>query len=60
MRKGFGGHAIKVGRANAGMTVAAEVTVTEIVREDDDQVGQLLRKRGSGQVDQDGDSYSQQ
>ena len=39
--KAFRRHAVDIGRANAGMTVAAEIAVAEVVGENDDDIGTL-------------------
>src|SRR5688572_30742346 len=38
----FGGHAVKIGSADGWVTVAAQITVAEVVGEDDDDVRLLL------------------
>ena len=42
----LGGHPVEVGRANARMTVAAQVAIAQVVGHDDDDVGSLSRRRG--------------
>ncbi len=42
----FGGHAVQVGRLDEALAVGAEVAVAQIVGQDEDDVGRVLR-RGS-------------
>ena len=49
----FRGHPVEVGRADAGMAVAAEIAIAEVVGEDDDDVGFFGGGRWTGADTQD-------
>ena len=52
-RNPFGRHAVEMRRANAGMAVATQIAIAEVVGEDDDDVGLVRGGRlGRGQCTQ--------